>query len=231
MQYKGVHKPLREIARELEVDAIVEGMVLRAGDRVRITAQLIDAPKETHLWAESYERNLSDVLTLQSEVAQAIAREIQVKLTPQEHAQLARAGLVNPEAYEAYLKGRYYWNKRSGEAVKKGAEYFRRAIEKDPTYAAAYAGLADCAGVAGFWGFVSPEDGCGRAKAAAQKALDIDETAEAHASLGWAILHYDWDTLATFRRKNAVSEAALVRCGRNGVVFAIQFRPAQIDQA
>src|SRR2546427_12292825 len=111
MHYRGVHKPLHEIARELEVDAIVEGTVLRAGHRVRITAQLIDASKETHLWAESYERDLRNVLALQAEVAQAIAREVRVKLTPQEQAHFAQSHPVNPEAYEAYLKGRNYCNR------------------------------------------------------------------------------------------------------------------------
>lgn len=111
MQYKGVHKPVREIAREVDVDTIVEGTVLRIGRRVRITAQLIDSVKESPLWAESYERDLRDVLSLQSEIAQAIAREIQVKLTPHEKAQLSEARHIDPDAYEAYLKGRYYWNK------------------------------------------------------------------------------------------------------------------------
>src|SRR2546430_7464621 len=143
MLYKDVHKPLREIARELEVDAIVEGTVLRAGQRVRITAQLIDAANETHLWAESYERHLRDVLHLQAELAQSIARQVQVKLTPQEQAQLAQSRPVNPEAYEAYLKGRYHWNRRSREGLPKAVQYFEQAIATDPTYAAAYAGLPD----------------------------------------------------------------------------------------
>jgi predicted PP-loop superfamily ATPase len=145
MQYKGVHKNVREIARELDVDTVVEGTVLQVGQRVRITAQLIDAVKELHLWAESYERDLRDVLSLQSEIAQSSAREIQIKLTPQERAQLADARTVDPDAYEAYLKGRFHWNKRRPDSLSKGAEYFRQAIEKDPNYAAAYAGLADCA--------------------------------------------------------------------------------------
>src|SRR5437879_6061887 len=115
MQYKGVHKALPEIARALEVEAIVEGTVLRAGNRVRITAQLIDATKESHMGAESYERDLRNVLTLQSDVAQAIAHEVRVKLTPQERAHFAEEHRVEPEAYEAYLKGRYHWNRRSGE--------------------------------------------------------------------------------------------------------------------
>src|SRR5438309_3708363 len=160
MLYKGVHKSMREIARELDVDAIIEGTVLRVGRRVRITAQLIDAPKETHLWAESYERDLRDVLTLQAEVTQAIAREIRVKLTPQERKHLAQTRAVDPEAYEAYLKGRYHWNRRSRDGLGKATQHFQQAIASDPTYAAAYAGLADCVSILGCWGFVSPERGC-----------------------------------------------------------------------
>src|SRR2546427_4010432 len=130
MLYKNVRKPLREIARELEVDAIVEGTVLLAGHRVRITAQLIDAAKETHLWAESYERDLRDVLALQAEVAQAIAREIRVKLTPVDQARFAEVRAVDPDAYEAYLRGRYHWNRRPSEFAK-AIQCFQEAIAKD----------------------------------------------------------------------------------------------------
>jgi TolB-like protein/tetratricopeptide (TPR) repeat protein len=203
MRYKGAHRPLPEIARELQVDGIVEGTVLRSGERVRISAQLIEARTDMHLWAESYERDLRDMLTLHSEVARAIAKEIQITLTPREQMQLGASRSVDPEGYEAYLKGRHHWNKRTPVEVKKGAEYFQQAVEKDPTYAAAYAGLADIAGIAGFYGFASPTEGCGRAKAAARKSLEIEETAEARASLGWAIMHYDWDFLVAekeFRR-------------------------------
>jgi TolB-like protein/Tfp pilus assembly protein PilF len=200
MQYKGVHKPLREIARELEVDAIVEGTILRVGRRVRITAQLIDAPKETHLWAESYERDLRDVLTLQSEVAQAIAREVRVKIAPQEQAHLAQPHPVDPEAYEAHLKGRYHWNRRSREALPKAVQYFQQAIAKDPTYAAAYSGLADCLSVLGYWGLVPPDEGCGKAKGLAHKALGMDHSlAEAHASLAFATMFYDFDFVTAER--------------------------------
>jgi TolB-like protein/Tfp pilus assembly protein PilF len=199
MQYKGVHKPLREIARELEVDAIVEGTVLRAGRRVRITAQLIDAPKETHLWAESYERDLRDVLALQSEVAQAIARQVQVKLTPQDLAHFAQPQPVDPEAYEAYLKGRYHWNRRSAEGFGKAVQSFQTAIAKDPSYAAAYAGLADCLTGLSAWGFVPSQDGCGKAKGLAREALEIDHSlAEAHAALAFASM-YDYDFLTAER--------------------------------
>src|SRR5712664_2627602 len=176
MMYKGVRKPLREIARELEVDAIVEGTVLRAGDRVRITAQLIDAAKETHLWAESYERDLRNVLALQSEIAQAIARVIRVKLAPIDQARFLNANPVDPEAYEAYLKGRYHWNRRSAEGLAKAIQSFQTAIAKDPSYAAAYAGLADCLTGLSAWGFVPAQDGCGKAKGFAQKALEIDHS-------------------------------------------------------
>jgi TolB-like protein/Flp pilus assembly protein TadD len=188
MLYKGVRKPVREIARELEVDAIVEGTVLRAGDRVRITAQLIDAAREAHLWAESYERDLCDVLTLQSEVAQAVAREVRVKLTPQEQAHIAQVHRVDREAYEAYLKGRYHWNRRPG--LRKGIEAFEQAIAKDPTYAAAYAGLADCLSALSAWGVVPANEGCVKAKMLAEKALELDHSSvEAHTSLAFAALY------------------------------------------
>ena len=200
MQYKGVHKSLREIARELGVDAVVEGTVLRAGGRIRITAQLIDAAKETHLWADSYERDMRDILTLQSEVAQAIAGEIRVKLTPQERAHFALVHPVDPEAYEAFLKGRYHWNRRSGEGLGKAVQYFQQAIAKDSTYAAAYAGLADCLSVLGWWGFASPDDGCGKAKGLALRALETDRgLGEAHASLAWAAILYDYDFVTAER--------------------------------
>ena len=197
MTYKGTHKPLPEIARELGVDGVVAGTVLRARGRVRISAQLISAHDDTLLWAESYERDARHILQLQAEVARAIAAEIQAKLTPREEAQLARVRPpVNPEAYEAYLMGRYYWARRTAEGLKKGAEHFRQAIDKDPAFAPAHVGLADVANAAGFWGFAPPAEGAGKAKALARKALEMDETGEAHAALGWAILLYDYDYAA-----------------------------------
>ena len=200
MHYKGVRKPLPEIARELQVEGVVEGTVLRSGERVRISAQLIHAPTDTHLWADSYERDLRNVLALQSEVAQAIAREVQVKLTPQEEAHLAQAHPVDPEAYEAYLKGRYHWNKRSGEELPKAVRYFQQAIAKDPSYAAAYAGLADSLSSFGTWGFVPPNEGCAKAKGFALRALEMDPgLAEAHVSLGWVTAWYDYDFMAAER--------------------------------
>jgi len=194
MRFKGTDKPLPEIARELNVDAVVEGSVLRAGDRVRITAQLIHAATDTNLWAESYERDLRDVLTLQSEVAKTIVQEVQIKLTAQDQARLSSSRRVNPQAYEAYLKGRYSWNKRTEEGLKKGIEFFRQAIEKDPTYALAYTGLADSYNILGQWGGLAPRESFPLAKAAAVKALEMGEgLAEAHCSLAYVSLFYDWD--------------------------------------
>ena len=200
MLYKGVHKPLREIAKELGVDAIVEGTVLREGNRVRITAQLIDAFTETHLWADSYERDLRNMLALQSELAQAIARNIRVKLTPQEKALFEQECPVDPEAYEAYLKGRYYWNRRSGEGMGKSLPYFQQAIARDPAYAAAYSGLADCLSISASWSLLHPEEGGGKAKKTALQALEIDSSlAEAHCSFAWATMWYDYDFLTAER--------------------------------
>jgi TolB-like protein/Flp pilus assembly protein TadD len=193
MQYKGVRRPLREIARELDVDAIVEGTVLRAGDRVRITAQLVDAPRETHLWAESYDRGLRDVLALQTEVAQAVAREIRVKLTPVDQARFSKIDTVVPEAYDAYLKGRYHWNRRPARVVE-AVKYFEQAVTQDPTYAPGYAGLADALSSMGAWGLVPANEGCIKAKRLAQRALEIDPSlAEAHTALAYATMyHYDF---------------------------------------
>jgi TolB-like protein/Flp pilus assembly protein TadD len=200
MYYKGIRKPLPEIARELQVDGVVEGTVLRSGKRVRISAQLIHAPTDTHMWAECYEYDLRDVLRLQAEVAQAIVREIQLKLTPQEQAHFAQAHPVDPQAYEACLKGRYHWNMRSREGHGKAVQYFQQAITRDPGCAAAYAGLADAQSIMGLWSLVPPEEGCGKAKGLALQALEIDGSlAEAHTSLAWAILHFDFDFLTAER--------------------------------
>jgi TolB-like protein len=203
MRYKGTGKSLREIARELNVDAVVEGSVLRSGDRVRITAQLIQASTDRHLWAQSYERDMRDVLALQSEVARAIVEGIQVKLSPQEESRLLAARSVKPDAYEAYLKGRYSWNKRDRDGVMKGLEYFQQAVEIDPTYALAYAGMADSYLVLGANSWLSPREALPKAKAAALKALEIDDTVpEAHTSLAMTEeLEWAWKGAETEYRK------------------------------
>jgi serine/threonine-protein kinase len=193
MRYKGSDKPLPEIARELGVDAIVEGSVLRAGDEVRITAQLIHAASDTHIWAESYDRDLTNILSLQAEVARAVAREVEVKLTPHEETRLVVKQTVNPAAHEAYLKGRYFWNQR-GPGLKKSVELFERALAHDDHYAPGYAGLADAYAMLGFYAYAPPREVMPKAKAAALKALEIDEhLVEAHASLGYIYTIFEWE--------------------------------------
>jgi TolB-like protein/DNA-binding winged helix-turn-helix (wHTH) protein/Flp pilus assembly protein TadD len=196
MAYKRVHKPLAEIARELNVQAVVEGTVLRSGERVRITAQLIQVPNEKHLWAQSYEGDLQDSLALQNSVARAIAEQIQVTLNPQEEAALKRSNPVNAEAYEAYLRGRYFWNKRTRDGLVRATDYFRHAIDTDPNYARAHSGLADSYALSGDWeyGILSPQDAFPKGKAAATKALALDDNlSEAHTSLAFIEDLYDWD--------------------------------------
>jgi serine/threonine protein kinase/Tfp pilus assembly protein PilF len=196
MAYKDTDKSLPEIAKELNVDAIVEGTVLRAGAGVRITAQLIDGATDRHLWAESYERDLRDVLALQGEVAQAIVREIKLKLTSQEQVRLVSTRSVNPDAYEAYLKGCYFFDKHSSEGLRKSFQYFEEAIEKDSTYANAYAGLAESYIMLGAPGIevMPPREIMPKARNAAMQALKLDDLlADAHAALGCVKLTYDWD--------------------------------------
>jgi TolB-like protein/DNA-binding winged helix-turn-helix (wHTH) protein/Flp pilus assembly protein TadD len=194
MQYKNTHKTMPQIAKELNVDAVVEGTVLRVGNRVRIRTQLIYAPADRHVWAQAYERDLKDVLTLQANLAQDIAGEIQLKLTTQQRANLAVAHSVDPEAHEFYLKGRYFWNKRDEASFAKAIDYFQQAIAKDPTYAAAYAGLADSYALLGGFNLVPVEQAMPRARAAAEKALELDSNlAEAHASLGLIAPFNNWN--------------------------------------
>jgi TolB-like protein/predicted Ser/Thr protein kinase len=204
MRFKGVRSQggLQEIARQLNTDAIVEGSVMRSGERVRITAQLIEARTDRLLWAHSYERDLRDVLALQDEVARAITDEIEVKVSPQEQARLASARPVDPEAHDAYLKGRFYWNKRTAEGLKKAIEYFQQAIEKTPSYALSYAGLADCYAILGAadYAVLPPRQAFPKAEAAARKALQIDDTlAEAHCTLAYSKGFFEWDWLGAER--------------------------------
>ncbi len=195
MHYKGSHQALPEIARELNVDAVVEGSVVRSGDRVRITAQLVQTPADRHLWAKSYDRKISDILSLQGDVARAIAAEVQIKLTPDQESRLAaKTRPVDPKVYEAYLKGLYFSNRWSEEGLKRAIAYFQEAIQADPDYAPAYAGLADAYCTMGFgWGDIDDPDI--KAIAASKKALSLDDSlADAHASLAFTLHRYrqDW---------------------------------------
>ncbi len=194
MQYKAMGKNAEQIGRELGVDYILEGSFRREGRRVRISAQLVQTRDQTHLWAENYDRDLRDALGLQNEVARNIANAIRLELNAEEQHRLARSAVVDPEAYEAYLKGRYFWNKRTQEGLRKSKEYFQRAISIDPQYGQAYAGLADAYALLGAGEGISRAETMARAREAAIKALELDETlAEAHTSLAFVRMHYDWD--------------------------------------
>jgi tetratricopeptide (TPR) repeat protein len=197
MSYKNTQKSLPEIAKELSVDAIVEGSVQREGNRVRISTRLVRAATDQHMWAEAYDRELRNVLILQNEVARTIAQRVQGKLTPEEHARLSTAREVDPGAYELAIKGRYFWVKRTEESINRALALFQQAVERDPGYAAAYSGLADCYSSLGFSfdvGSQRPAEVQPKAKAAAMKALELDDSlADAHTSLAYVKLNYDWD--------------------------------------
>lgn len=196
MRYKGAHKPLPEIARELGVQVVLEGSVQRSTDRVRINVQLIDAPADRHLWSERYERAFRDVLSLQSEIAAAVSREVRVTLTSDERARLARARPIDPWAHELYLKGRFLWNRQTPEALQMALKHYQEAVRADPAYAAAYAGIADTYGTLGTTpqGALAAREAMANAREAALKALALDdELAEAHATLAWVRYRHDWD--------------------------------------
>ncbi len=194
LQFRGKQVPIPEIGRQLNVQAIVEGSVTRSGDRVRVTAQLIDAADDRHLWAESYERSVKDLLGLQREVAATIADRIQAKLTVSERAMLASAVRVNSDAYLTYIKGRAFWNLRTRPALEKGVSAFEEAISADPGYARAYAGLADCYTALGYGSYLPPKVAFVNAEEAASRAIALDaELADPHASLGYVKLYYEWD--------------------------------------
>jgi TolB-like protein/DNA-binding winged helix-turn-helix (wHTH) protein/Flp pilus assembly protein TadD len=197
MRYKGAKTPVPEIARELGVDVVIEGSVVREGGKVRVTAQLINGATDRHLWAENFQGEASGVLKLQSDIAQAISDRIQIVVTPAERSRLANAKTIDPKAYDAYLTGRYYWN-RWDRALDKAIASFQRATELDPTYAPAFANLALAYSTLGF--YERPRDVFPKAKAAALKALELDpELAEAHAAAGDISLSFDWDMQAADR--------------------------------
>jgi TolB-like protein/Flp pilus assembly protein TadD len=203
VKYKGSTLGVNQIGRELHADYLVQGSVRRAPDRVRITVHLIQVADQTERWADSYDRDLKDILALQDAVARTIAGQINITLAPAQASQLSSRRTVDPDAYEAYLKGRYYWNKRTAEGMQKAAVYFQQAIDKDPSYAAAYSGLADSNSGLAWHGFTSPAETLPRALAAALKAVEIDpQSAEAHASVALVLIHqWDWPRAeAEFKR-------------------------------
>jgi TolB-like protein/DNA-binding winged helix-turn-helix (wHTH) protein/Tfp pilus assembly protein PilF len=227
MRYKGTKKGLPEIARELNVDGIVEGSVTRSGQRVRITAQLIHAPTDHHLWAETYERDLGDVLRLQSEVAEAIAQQVQAQVTPQQQARLRSARAVDPEAYEAYLRGHYYFTNQFMvvESLKKAKDYFEESIRKDAGFAQAYSGLANAyvyLAMSHAW----PRDRAyASAKEALRKATELDESiGEIHDVLGVLAWRFDWDWRAAEREfSRAIELTPSYSCGQEDRAIFLGF--------
>lgn len=206
MTYKGSAKRLDQIARELNADYILEGSLRRDGNHFRITAQLIRASDQSHVWARNYDRTMSDIISVQTDVTRAVAEEVEVRLTPEMESRLAQGGSVSPEGYEAYLEGRFFWNKRTQEGLEKSIEYFNQAISKDPSFAASYAGLADSYVLLGAvaYGAEPPPDALSKAKMYASKALAFDDTnSEALAARAWSGWALDWDwsgAEAQFRR-------------------------------
>jgi len=200
MRFKGTKKPLHEIAQELKVDALITGAVLRSGNRVRVTAQLINPATDAQIWARSYERDLSDVLSLQNELVSEVTREVRVKLTPQEETRLASAGKINPQAYEACLKGRFHLYKLTRPDLDSALQYFELALDTDPNYALAYAGIATVWSGRQQQGLAPASETTPRIAAAAAKALELDSTlAEVHYTLAvirtW--VYWDWEGAET----------------------------------
>ena len=192
--FKGKNEDVRTIARKLNVDTVLEGSVRKADNRLRITAQLINAADGYHLWSERYDRQMEDVFAIQDEITLAIVNKLKVSLLGGEREALVKRSTEDVEAYNLYLKGRYFWNKRTETGYLKSLEYFRQAIDKDPTYAVAHAGIADSYDLLGWYGYLAPEEAFPRARTAAERARELDPTlAEAHASLGWINANYDWD--------------------------------------
>ena len=200
MHYKGTNKTLPEIAKELNVDGVVEGSVMRSGTRVRITTQLLEARTDRHVWADTYDRDLVDVLPLQSEVAEAVAQQVRIQLTPEQQARFRSAPAVNPKAYEAYLKGSFYEFADTQVSIKRAQSYFEEAIREDPNFALAYAGLAECYLDIGAFRWMPPQDAYRHGSEAVHKALELDDTlAQAHSTLGYLDWQYAWDWLAAER--------------------------------
>jgi TolB-like protein/DNA-binding winged helix-turn-helix (wHTH) protein len=194
MAYKHTNKSVSQIGRELGVDYILEGSVRREGGEARVSAQLIRVSDQTHLWAQNYERELHDLLQIENELGAAIARQVQINVSPQQLVDLAKMRTVSPEAYDLYFKGRFYWNARNPAAIKESIGYFQQAIAKDPNFALAYVGLADAYNIGNIMGAFSPKQSLPEAKEAAIKALALDPSlAEAHAALGMEKSHYEFD--------------------------------------
>jgi len=241
--YKGKDPDAETVGRELGVRAVFKGRVTRVGENLAVSVELIDARNNDHIWGEQYSRKVSDIFALQGDIAKEITTALRMRLTGEDEKRMAKSYTANPDAYQDYLKGRYWWNKRNEDGFNKGREYFQQAIEKDPTYALAYSGLADSYSLLAEYGFVAPKESYPRAREAAQKALEMDDTlAEGHASLAWVKTIYEWDRSGgekEFQRAIELNPAyatahfwhslTLASTGRSEEAIAEQKRALELD--
>lgn len=199
MQFKKNPKPIKEVSRELDAGTILEGSIRKSGSKLRVTVQMIDAARDRHLWVEEYDRELKDVFSIQSEISEAVAEELKIRILPAEKTRLERKPTEDPEAYNLYLKGRFFWNERTRDGLEKAFSYFTEATKRDPSFGRAYAGLADCLMVQEVWGFIKPSEG-GKRSIYVKKALELDESlAEAHVSLANVLGAKEWDMVGAER--------------------------------
>jgi TolB-like protein/Flp pilus assembly protein TadD len=241
--YKGKQTDARTVGSALGVRAVLEGRVMQRADTLAISTELVDARDNSHIWGQQYNRNSTDVFTLQEQIAKEMTTALRMRLTGEDEKRMAKSYTANPDAYQDYLRGLYWWKKLNEEGLNKGVEYFRTAIKKDPAYAVAYAGLADCSGALAVFGFVPPKEVFPQAKEAALKAVEIDDTlAEAHTSLGLVKMDSDWEWLgaeAEFQRAIALNPnyayahlfyaVALRRMGRVEDAIADSKRALELD--
>jgi len=218
MKYKNTDMPISQVANALGVNCVLQGSVRRAGNRIRIAAQLIEAKDQTHLLADTYDRQLEDLIGIQVDVAEQIAKSLRLELIPEQQALIARSSAANVEAYELYLQGSFLWNQRTPDAVVRAVERLEKAVAADPSYAMAHVGLADCYAVLGFHGALPPKDSYGKAMASASKALEIDWLlAEAHCTLAFCLLQHDWDWIRAKHQHTLAVEGRFSRMAKRGI--------------
>jgi len=231
--YKGKDTDAETVGRELGVRAVFKGRITQQGDNLAISAELIDSQNDNHIWGQQYSRKAADILALQGDLAKEMTTALRMRLSGEDERRMAKSYTANPEAYQDYLKGRYWWNKLDSEGINKGIEYFQQALAKDPNYALAYSGLADCYSSAANFGFVPPKESFPKASEAALKALEIDDTiAEAHVSSGLIKTYYDWDWSGAekeYRRAIELNSGHARAHGLYGFTLAYLGRFAEAD--
>ena len=233
MQFKKNPKPIKEVSKELDAGTVLEGSVRKSGTRLRVTVQMIDAARDRHTWAESYDRELKDVFSIQSEISKAVAEELKVRILPGDMASLEKKPTANAEAYTLYLKGRFYLGERTKEGMDKAIQYFTEATKRDPKYARAYAGLADCLNIQEIWGYVPPAEAHEKRRMYAAKSLELDDSlAEAHAALASVLSSIEWDVSGAEREfKRAIELNPNDARAHHAYGFAILGTTGRLDEA